>query len=79
MYEGHHIQSAGRFTRLGLVAASSFLVEWNTLVVSPPFSLTHWYAGPAFVALAVALLLVAYGFYVSLGGQRMLGNVLNEQ
>jgi Protein kinase domain len=65
-------------TRLGLVAAASFLVVWNTLAVSPPFSLTHWYAGRAAIALAVPLLLVIYGFYVSLGSQRMLGNVLQE-
>jgi hypothetical protein len=63
----------------GLVAAINFLVVWNILMTSPPFNLTHWHAGRAFVGLAGPLLLVVYGFYVSLGSRRMLGNVLNEQ
>jgi hypothetical protein len=65
-------------TRLGLIAAASFDIVYETLSVSPPFSLAHWYAGRAFVVLAVPLLLLVYGFYVSLGSQRMLGNMLNE-
>ena len=62
----------------GLVAAIRFLVGWNTLMTTPPFNLTHWYAGRAFVVRAVPLLLVVYGFYVSLGSRRMLGKRLKN-
>jgi hypothetical protein len=65
-------------TRLGLIAAASFDVVYEALSVSPPFSLTHWYTGRAFVVLAVPLLLLVYGFYISLGSQRILGDLLNE-
>jgi hypothetical protein len=66
-------------TRLSLVSATSFLVVWNTLTVSPPLDLAQWYGGRAMIALAVPLALLALGFYVSLGGQSMFGSVLREE
>jgi hypothetical protein len=65
-------------TRLGLVSAASFLVVWNILTVSPPLSLTQWYAGRAMIALLVPLTLLLFGFYVSLGNNSIFGSVLKE-
>jgi hypothetical protein len=41
--------------------------------------LTAWYATDFTIALAIALVLAAYGFYISLGGQKLLsGKLLDE-
>lgn len=65
--------------RIGLVATASFLVVWETLVSAPPLALNQWYAGRAAIALLLPLALLAYGFYVSLGRQPILGNALMEE
>jgi serine/threonine-protein kinase len=66
-------------TRLGLVAAVSFLVAWNTLTASPPLDLTQWYAGRALIALLVPLALLVFGFYISIGGQPIFGRALGDE
>ena len=65
--------------RVGLVAAASFLVVSRTLYTSPPLDMMQWYAGRATLALLVPLALLFVGFYVSLGGQPMLGSALKEE
>jgi hypothetical protein len=65
-------------TRLSLVSATSFLVVWSTLIVSPPLDFTQWYGGRAMIALLVPFALLVFGFYVSLGGQPILGSALKE-
>jgi serine/threonine-protein kinase len=65
--------------RLGLVASVSFHITWTTLAFSPPLSPNQWYAGRAMIALLLPLALLIYGFYVSLGGQPILGNALKEE
>ena len=62
-------------TRIGLVAAASFILVFNTLAVSPPFTPSQWYAGRAIVALLIPLTLLGFGFYISLGSQRTLDTV----
>jgi hypothetical protein len=66
-------------TRVGLVAAASFSLMYHTLAFSPPLDFTQWYAGRAVIALLIPLALLVYGFYVSLGGQPMLGSALREE
>jgi serine/threonine-protein kinase len=66
-------------TRLGLVAAASFLLVWSLLSVSPPLDLTQWYAGRAMIALLVPLTLLVFGFYVSLGNNQIFGSALKEE
>jgi predicted Ser/Thr protein kinase len=66
-------------TRVGLVAAASFSLMYVTLAISPPLDFTQWYAGRAVIALLIPLALLVYGFYVSLGGQPMLGSALREE
>ncbi len=60
--------------RSGLVASASFMVYTTLFNDSPPLQFSRWYAGRSMVALMVPLALVVYGFYVSLGGQQMLGS-----
>jgi len=65
--------------RVGLVAAAGFLVVWRTLYTSPPLDTTQWYGGRAALALLVPLALLLIGFYVSVGGQPIFGNLLKEE
>jgi len=64
-------------TRVGLVAAGGFTMALDTLRYSPPLDLTQWYAGRAVIALLPPLALLVCGFYVSLGGQPILGSLLS--
>jgi hypothetical protein len=66
-------------TRLGLIAAVSFLVASHALAISPPLDLTQWYASRAMIALLVPLALLVFGFYTSLGGQPLFGTALREE
>lgn len=65
--------------RVGLVASAGFLVVSRTLYVSPPLDMTPWYGGRAALALVVPLALLLIGFYVSVGGQPIFGNLLKEE
>ena len=65
--------------RIGLVAAAAFFFILLTLVTSPPLILDQWYAGRAMIALLAPLTLLFWGFYVSLGGQPVLGSALKEE
>ena len=65
--------------RLGLVASVSFHITWLTLAFSPPLDPNQWYAGRATIALLLPLGLLIYAFYVSLGGQPILGSALKEE
>jgi hypothetical protein len=54
-------------------------VTWQSLAFSPPLDLNRWYAGRAMIALLLPIALLIYGFYVSLGGQPILGSALKEE
>ena len=41
--------------------------------------LTAWYATEVIIGLGIALVLAAYGFYTSLGGQKLLSGKLLEE
>lgn len=41
--------------------------------------LSQWYAGRAMIALLGPLALLAWGFYISLGGQPLFGSALKEE
>jgi serine/threonine protein kinase len=64
-------------TRFGLVAAVSFDAFYQ-LHRYPPLEFNQWYADRVMIALLLPLALLAYGFYVSLGGQPMFGGALKE-
>lgn len=64
--------------RLGLIATTCFVVVFETVGTSPPLDFSQWYAGRAVIALLAPLGLAVYGFYVSLGGQSLLGNTLKD-
>jgi len=66
--------------RFGLLAVVS-VVFFSHLVVFYPITteLTAWYATDFTIALVIALALAVYGFYISLGGQKVFsGNLLDE-
>jgi hypothetical protein len=65
--------------RIGLVAAAAFFFILLTLSTSPPLILDQWYAGRAIIALLAPLTLLFWGFYVSLGSQRVLKGALKEE
>ncbi len=66
--------------RFGLLAVISTLF-FSYLAVYYPITteLTAWYATDFTIALAIALVLAAYGFYISLGGQKLLSGRLLEE
>ncbi len=66
--------------RFGLLAVISTLF-FSYLAIFYPITpeLTAWYATDFTIALAIALLLAAYGFYTSLGGQKLLSGKLLEE
>jgi serine/threonine-protein kinase len=66
--------------RFGLLAVISTLF-FCSLVIFYPITTepTAWYATDFTIALALALVLAAYGFYVSLGGQKLLSGKLLEE
>ena len=63
-------------TRVGLVAAVGF--EICQSLGCPPLVFSQWYAGRALIGLMLPLGLLIYGFWVSLGGQPMLGALREE-
>jgi hypothetical protein len=66
--------------RFGLLALVSAVFFFQILVFYPVTTeLTAWYAIDFTIALVIALILAAYGFYISLGGQKLLsGKLLDE-
>ena len=66
--------------RFGLLAVISTLF-FSYLAIFYPITteLTAWYATDFTIALAIALVLAAYGFYTSLGGQKILTGKLLEE
>ena len=66
--------------RLGLLAVVMMLFFSHLLVFFPiTTELTAWYAIDFTIALAIAIVLAAYGFYISLGGQKLLPGTLLEE
>jgi len=61
-------------SRPGLVAAAGFYIVWIPLGSGPPLVLSQWYVGRVIVALLVPLVVLAWGFYASLGGQPIFGS-----
>jgi len=66
-------------TRIGLVVAVSFYLVWTALGDCPPLAISQWYAGRAVIALLIPLSVLAWGFYVSFGGQPIFGSALREE
>jgi len=64
-------------TRIGFIGVIGFFLT-DILTEAPPLDFSKWYAGRAIAALVVPLALLAYGFYVSLGGQPMFGRASKE-
>ncbi|HKO43771.1 MAG TPA: serine/threonine-protein kinase [Pyrinomonadaceae bacterium] len=65
--------------RFGLLALVSVLFFSHLVVFYPVTTeLTAWYAIDFTIALVIAIALAAYGFYVSLGGQKLLPGTLLE-
>jgi serine/threonine-protein kinase len=65
--------------RYGLLAMSTALFVAHLAVFYPiTTELTAWYATDFTIALIICLALVAYGFYTSLGGQKLLSGKLLE-
>ena len=66
--------------RFGLLAVISLLF-FSYLAIFYPITteLTAWYATDFTIALAIALVMAAYGFYISLGGQKLLSGKLLEE
>lgn len=66
--------------RFGLLALVSVVFFFHLLVFYPiTTELTAWYAIDFTIALVIALVLAAYGFYISLGGQKLLSGKLLEE
>ena len=64
-------------TRVGLLALAAFiLAEWTDW---PPLVFSQWYAGLALIPVLARLALLIYAFWVSLGGQPMLGSASIEE
>ena len=66
--------------RYGLLAMSSALFFYHLWVFYPMTTeVTAWYATDFLIALVICVALVGFGFYTSLGGQKLLsGNLLEE-
>ncbi len=64
-------------TRVGLVATACFVLAQS--LGFPPLDFSQWYAGRAMIGLMLPLALLFYGFWVSLGGQPILGSALREE
>jgi serine/threonine-protein kinase len=66
--------------RFGLLAVI-MVVFFSHLIVFYPVTteLTAWYALDFTIALVIAIALAAYGFYISLGGQKLLPGTLLEE
>lgn len=66
--------------RYGLLAAISALFFAHLAIFYPiTTELTAWYATDFTIALVICLALAAYGFYTSLGGQKLLSGKLLEE
>ena len=66
--------------RFGLLALVSVVFFSHILVFYPlTTELTAWYALDFTIALVIAIALAAYGFYISLGGQKLLPGTLLEE
>jgi hypothetical protein len=66
--------------RFGLVTHAAGILTANLLLTVPvPVSLTSWYAGAAVFVFATILGLAGWGFYTSLGGQKLWkGDIFDE-
>ena len=65
--------------RFGLLALVSGLFFSHLVVFYPiTIDLTAWFAVDFTIALVIAIALAAYGFYISLGGQKLLPGTLLE-
>jgi serine/threonine-protein kinase len=66
--------------RFGLLAVVSVVFFSHLLVFYPiTTELTAWYATDFTIALVICVLLAAYGFYISLGEQKLLSGKLLEE
>jgi hypothetical protein len=68
---------ATRFGLLALTVALFFITMFGNFPMTTDFSV--WYASSTIFALTTTLALVAYGFYISLAGQKVFkGKLLQE-
>ena len=66
--------------RFGLLAVISMLfVSYLAVFYPMTTELSSWYATDFTIGLAIALVLAAYGFFISLGGQKLLSGKLLEE
>jgi serine/threonine-protein kinase len=66
--------------RFGLLALVSVVFFSHLLIFYPiTTELTAWYATDFTIALVIAVVIAAYGFYISLGGQKLLSGKLLEE
>jgi hypothetical protein len=66
--------------RYGLLAMSSALFFYHLWIFYPMTTeVTAWYATDFLIALVICVALVGFGFYTSLGGQKLLSGKLLEE
>jgi serine/threonine-protein kinase len=64
-------------TRVGLLALAAFIfAEW---IDWPPLNFSQWYAGLAMIPVFFRLAFLLYAFWVSLGGQPIIGSALADE
>jgi hypothetical protein len=63
-------------TRFGLLALAAFILAEST--DWPPLDFSQWYADRALIPVLARLALLIYAFWVSLGGQPVLGSALRD-
>lgn len=68
-------------TRYGLLASASYIVCFSCLIKNYPITadFSAWYADGTFFALGVVAVICGYGFYTSLGGQKVFAGKLLEE
>lgn len=64
-------------TRVGLLALAAFIFTYE--IDWPPLNFSQWYAGVAMIPILFRLALLFYAFWVSLGGQPIIGRVLEDE
>jgi hypothetical protein len=77
LYSTFHLVVLARF---GLLASVAYLVCYQMIRVYPITSdFSAWYAGGTIFALGVVVAICGYGFYTSLGGQKVFAGKLLEE
>ena len=60
--------------RFGLLPAAVAQFIYDSLKLGVTWDLSVWYAGPTLVSVAICILLLVYGFYISLAGRPLLSD-----